>query len=143
MLHIDKALLICIVISDIPIFVVFTRWCRSYFLHRGKSLSPFSPTDNTGTDSSKNSVSSEISKSVARLDAIYGKLLIGLRATVKTAFAKHNDVLEAGTYVQVLHEHYPQYDYIIFFLYPSTHIIVLLPFSSYLSLLLIIFLYFI
>lgn len=45
-------------------------------------------------------LSPDIVKCVERLEGIYGKLLIGLRAAVKAAFSVHTDVLEAGTFVQ-------------------------------------------
>jgi hypothetical protein len=36
-----------------------------------------------------------------RLESFYVKLWMALRSVVRSAFAHHTDVLEAGTYVQV------------------------------------------
>jgi hypothetical protein len=38
-----------------------------------------------------------------RLEGFYVKLWMALRSVVRSAFAHHTDVLEAGTYVQVRH----------------------------------------
>ena len=42
-----------------------------------------------------------VTVSLQRLEALYIKLLLSLRLVVKLAFARHSDVLEAGTEVQV------------------------------------------
>ena len=78
------------------------RWCRTYFLHKGKSLEYISLGDReSGAGTAGTSLSPEITLCAERLEAIYGKLVIGLRAAVKIAFSNHTDVLEAGTFVQV------------------------------------------
>ncbi len=43
-----------------------------------------------------------VAESLERLESLYVKLLLALRLVVKIAFARHSDVLEAGTEVQVL-----------------------------------------
>ena len=43
-----------------------------------------------------------LAESLERLESLYVKLLLALRLVVKIAFARHSDVLEAGTEVQVL-----------------------------------------
>ena len=43
-----------------------------------------------------------LAESLERLEGLYVKLLLALRLVVKIAFARHSDVLEAGTEVQVL-----------------------------------------
>ena len=45
-----------------------------------------------------------VAESLERLESLYVKLLLALRLVVKIAFARHSDVLEAGTEVQVLFE---------------------------------------
>ena len=47
------------------------------------------------------SVPADIASTVSRLEALYVKLWLSLRYTVRFAFAAHADVLEAGTFIQV------------------------------------------
>ena len=95
------------------------RFCRSYFLRRGKSL-PFLKDaealvgadeedegqwidDNAHKRSATHASGVSEATAVAtleRLEGLYVKLWLGLRATVLAAFKSHVDVLEAGTYVQ-------------------------------------------
>ena len=61
--------------------------------------------DETGGNVAKTNsfdLTPEVISCLGRLEAIYLKLWCGLRAAVKLGFATHGDVLEAGTYVQVL-----------------------------------------
>lgn len=69
-------------------------------------------TDYTGGDSKTSAserylaggagqVDARVARSLLRLEGLYAKLTLGLRHVVKYAFARHSDVLEAGTEVQV------------------------------------------
>ena len=105
------------------------RFCRCYFLRRGKCLPYLKDAEalvggddeddmdeeNRPYDDEKINRISPIKLShnpvqmekegmavamLERLEGLYVKLWLGLRATVQTAFQTHVDVLEAGTYVQ-------------------------------------------
>ena len=104
------------------------RFCRCYFLRRGKSLPYLKDAEalvggdddevdeeNRPFDDEKMNRISPIKLSqspvvvekegvavatLERLEGLYVKLWLGLRATVQSAFQTHVDVLEAGTYVQ-------------------------------------------
>lgn len=105
---------------------LFRRWCRTYFLQRGRTAAPVDVSDDLLTnpdneyeDSSEEAFRAEgkhsgdlasagnvdldhgVAHSLERLEGLYVKLLLALRLVVKIAFARHNDVLEAGTEVQV------------------------------------------
>lgn len=102
------------------------RWCRTYFLQRGRSAATVDVSDdllaaedeevdgayNATQGDSKSSeghshhqgslhVDASVTKALRRMEGLYVKLLLGLRLVVKQAFARHSDVLEAGTEVQV------------------------------------------
>jgi hypothetical protein len=47
------------------------------------------------------SIGLDLSNALRRLESIYAKLWFTLRYTVKVAFCRHLDVLEAGTFIQV------------------------------------------
>lgn len=94
------------------------RWCRTYFLRRGRAVDLISDADAVVQDadgddahshhhlndssSGNNQYSAEDSAVLNRLEAFYVKLWMTLRSVVRTAFSSHTDVLEAGTYIQVL-----------------------------------------
>lgn len=105
------------------------RWCRTYFLHRGRvaisietsniytetiSSTMISNDDDSSYDKivetkldehevkKKYNIPMNISIAIQRLESIYMKLLISLRLLVKSSFSIHNDVLEAGTEIQVI-----------------------------------------
>jgi len=105
----------------------FCRWCRTYFLQRGRTAALVDVSDDllatteadfedTGdetyrTESKHNhdlvapgkvDIDHGVAESLERLESLYVKLLLALRLVVKIAFARHSDVLEAGTEVQVL-----------------------------------------
>lgn len=73
------------------------RWCRTYFLQRGKSI--FSKNINERLDLSL-PVRNSFNENLHRLEALYTKLFVGLRTSVKIGFSLHTDVLEAGTFIQ-------------------------------------------
>ena len=99
------------------------RWCRTYFLHRGRTAAAVDVSDDLFVDNDDSDgdgdhyggeskhrelaaargmeVERGVAASVERLEGLYVKLLLGLRLVVKIAFARHSDVLEAGTEVQV------------------------------------------
>jgi hypothetical protein len=95
------------------------RWCRTYFLQRGRTAATIdisndlidAEDDLDEQGDSKHSdfaahadgghVDRAVSSALLRLEGLYVKLMLGLRLVVKSAFAKHSDVLEAGTEVQV------------------------------------------
>lgn len=98
------------------------RWCRTYFLQRGRAAATVDisddllaaegdeDTDYTGGDSKTSErylssgttqVDARVAQALLRLEGLYAKLTLGLRHVVKHAFARHSDVLEAGTEVQV------------------------------------------
>lgn len=97
--------------------MLLCRWCRTYFLRRGRSIDLISDADavvqqdseeddshhahHHHSDSSSHQHSAEDCAALNRLEAFYIKLWMGLRSVVRTAFASHTDVLEAGTYIQV------------------------------------------
>eukprot|EP01032_Pedospumella_encystans_P011063 gene11063-12896_t len=101
------------------------RWCRTYFLQRGRTAAQVDVSDDllanndaeyedngdeTYRTESKHSndlvaagkvdIDHGLAESLERLEGLYVKLLLALRLVVKIAFARHNDVLEAGTEVQ-------------------------------------------
>lgn len=114
----------------ILIFLLFIfsgkkRWCRTYFLQRGKaiplvknidslvdseqhhpqlSLSESKMANNATTTGMIDDVAvmipTHVTTSLQRLESLYSKLYIYMRRIVKVAFATHCDVLEAGTYLQ-------------------------------------------
>ena len=109
------------------------RWCRTYFLQRGKSIEYIRDVDalvnevihddiddideNDEGESVENTearkeeidtnapieslrISGSIVNAINRLEALYVKVWLGLRFVVREAFATHNDVLDAATYIQ-------------------------------------------
>lgn len=99
------------------------RWCRTIFLQRGRTAAVVDVSDdllisqddedhdtygNDGDTKHSEVISHPVgqlergvNEALLRLEGLYVKLLLGLRLVVKNAFAKHSDVLEAGTEVQV------------------------------------------
>ena len=83
------------------------RWCRTYFLQRGRTAAAVEVSaasddllaEYANVPSEK--VPRGVTSSLLRLEGLYMKLLLSLRLVVKLAFARHSDVLEAGTEVQV------------------------------------------
>lgn len=94
------------------------RFCRTYFLQRGKSHSLLSEVDSLLNNESEayheeiipvkpletiaDTVPPDVTASVRRAESIYIKLWLTLRYIVKLTFASHSDVLEAGTFIQVI-----------------------------------------
>jgi hypothetical protein len=101
---------------------VACRWCRTYFLKRGRTVPYLHDTQDVVADEQQRSQMRSESKSEARpapstssagafdvvnvnpglqrLEDIYTALWLALRTLVRTAFAANTDVLEAGTQVQ-------------------------------------------
>jgi hypothetical protein len=104
------------------VYPLCDRWCRTYFLQRGRAAATVDVSDDlligdeddeTAADHKASepilskgalTVDPGVAKSLLRLEGLYVKLVLSLRLVVKYAFAKHSDVLEAGTDVQV-HAH--------------------------------------
>eukprot|EP01041_Mallomonas_annulata_P000798 gene798-1550_t len=99
------------------------RWCRTYFLSCGRILenivtqSSSLVAENNDNDSNNNDEASGVESqsqvqldrkalvsTLSRLESLYVKLWLGLRWAVGNAFARHTDVLEAGSTVQQLLE---------------------------------------
>jgi len=90
------------------------RWSRTFFLHRGRTAAAVEASDDLFIDeddegegkhselasAGKMELERGVAASLERLESLYVKLLLAMRLVVKIAFAKHSDVLEAGTEVQ-------------------------------------------
>lgn len=61
----------------------------------------FDGADSKHSEPHTSAVESGVTDALRRLEGLYVKLLLGLRLVVRHAFAKHSDVLDAGTEVQV------------------------------------------
>ena len=103
------------------------RWCRSYFLHRGKCAHPIQIESlvNTKNDVKRGrvddaeghedldkeilqltnnvhqNISAVVEQGIRRLEALYVKLYIALRYSVRSSFGKYNDLMEAAGDIQV------------------------------------------
>lgn len=92
------------------------RWSRTFFLHRGRTAAAVDVSDDLFVDedgkeggegkhselasAGKMELERGVAASLERLESLYVKLLLAMRLVVKIAFARHSDVLEAGTEVQ-------------------------------------------
>ena len=90
----------------------FYRFCRTYFLKRGQTLSSFSQALGSGMTVSeeekefvRNTAEDEEMDiadllNLERMKRLYAKLLLSLRSAVRIAFVTQTDILEAGKYIQ-------------------------------------------
>lgn len=82
------------------------RWCRTYFLARGKyfenivDVEALVESQNFTNEESKSS-DSETRSTIDRLESLYFKLSTSLRWAVRQAFVQYNDILDAGGAIQV------------------------------------------
>ena len=105
--------------------ILYYRWCRTYFLQRGKTVPYlFDPDElvSSLTESESKQADARVSTSshainnnnnnnssgatstdplLQRMELLYVTLWRGLRANVREVFATNSDVLEAGTALQV------------------------------------------
>lgn len=82
------------------------RWCRTYFLRRGKCLDTITDPDSLVSDENVEAESTfqkernDMRKVLTRMEELYFKLCVSFRYAVRRAFCQHNDVLDAGKFVQ-------------------------------------------
>ena len=103
------------------------RWCRSYFLHRGKCAHPIQIESLVNaknevkkgrvddmdvqedldkeilqlTNNVHHNISAVVEQGIRRLEALYIKLYLSLRYSVRYAFSRHDDLMDAAADIQV------------------------------------------
>ena len=71
------------------------RWCRTYFLKRGRFL------PQVDNNSFRKNDAETLDETFLRVEMLYSKLWMGLREAVRCSFGVHSDVLDAGGEIQV------------------------------------------
>lgn len=100
---------------DYLFFCFSIRWCRTYFLQRGKCLDRIADPEALVSNEEKNGDDTGAANDmlarvetmhargavIDRMEALHHKLCTSFRHAVMTVFSEHGDVLDAGGAVQV------------------------------------------